>query len=71
MPLTNQERNTRMKAKRGLQRRIAVKLGVGDAYISKVVNGRMDGSPRVRREIARHLNMAIADVFPPIAQPGA
>lgn len=66
MTLTNLERNSRMKAKRGLQRRIAIKLGVGEAYISKVVNGRMDGSPRVRLAIARHLNMAVADVFPPI-----
>ena len=67
MPLTVEERKSRFKAKRGLQRRIARKLAVSEAHISKVVHGRIDGSPRVRLAIARHLNMKVSDVFPPAA----
>jgi transcriptional regulator with XRE-family HTH domain len=64
MPLTADERKARMKATRGLQRKVARQLGVSEQHISLVVAGERDGSDRVQLAVAKALRLPVDEVFP-------
>lgn len=69
MPLTPQERKAKVKARKGLQRRIARQLGVSEVHISLVVAGEREGSDRVKRAISRALRLPVDEVFPSTPAP--
>lgn len=53
----------------GAQARIAARLGIDRATVSRVMNDRLDGiAPktvaRVRREVARRIGLPISELFP-------
>jgi DNA-binding transcriptional regulator YdaS (Cro superfamily) len=64
MALTDIERKAKVNGRRGLQARVARRLGVEPSSVSEVVSGRST-SRRIRAAIARELRMPIKDVFPP------
>jgi transcriptional regulator with XRE-family HTH domain len=63
MPITSEERKARVKAKKGLQRRIARKLGLSETHVSLVASGEREGSDRLKREIARGIGLSVAEAF--------
>lgn len=64
MPLTAAERKAMVRAKKGLQARVARKLGISEAHVSLVVSGEREASDRVKKEIARRLKLPVEEVFP-------
>lgn len=64
MPLSAEDRKAKVKARKGLQRSIARRLGLSETHISLVVAGEREGSDRVKREIARRLRLPVEEVFP-------
>lgn len=65
MPLSVEDRKAKLKARRGLQKRIAQKLGVSQGHLSLVISGKRPPTDREKREIARRLKLPIEEVFPP------
>lgn len=65
MPLSVEDRKAKIKSRRGLQKRIADKLGVSEGHLSLVISGKRPASDREKREIARRLRLPIDEVFPP------
>lgn len=73
MPLSNEERKAMVLARKGLQARIARKLGMSENHVGLVISGEREGSERVKREIARRLRLSVHEVFPspvPTPDPG-
>ena len=65
MPLSIADRKAKLKARRGLQKSIAKKLGVSEGHLSLVISGKRDPTEREKREIARRLKLPPDEVFPP------
>lgn len=64
MALTNEQRKAMVRGKKGLQARIARKLGISETHVGLVVSGEREGSDRVKKEIARRLKLSVEEVFP-------
>lgn len=71
MALTVSERKAMLRRRRGLQVRVATKLGVDPGDVSRVVN-ELDAlrvSPatarRIRAEIAKRIGLPVREAFPP------
>lgn len=71
MPLTTEQRKAMVRSRKGLQRRVAKKLGLSEPHISLVVSGDREGSERVKKEIARGLKLPVDEVFPVDVQQSA
>lgn len=66
MALTANERKARVRAKRGLQARVAKRLNLHPSHVGRVVDGKAQ-SRRVEVAIARGLGLPVKQVFPQLA----
>lgn len=69
MPLSDADRKAKIKSRRGLQKRIADKLGVSQGHLSLVISGKRPPTDREKKEIARRLRLPVDEVFPPKGEP--